>query len=284
MTVQIAETDKYILTIEYDPYPGNPREWDNLGTMVCWHSRYNLGDSHHYESPRDFLESLAQEFEHTESGQRVIKNRAEKEMENYHISFSEEENKYIIKSRSEYNYFDPYLFDSHEEAAWYLKEYKQDLIDDPDWNEFTDQELWDIIHPNVVILPLYLYDHGNITIRTSSFSDHWDSGQVGWIYAPKEVLLQETGYTEDELFSLDHKPNRAEQLLKSEVEIYDQYLNGEVYGYRLKEKKKCEHCGHITEELVDSCWGFYGDDFKNNGLFYYIPEEFHFLAGKLEYV
>jgi len=22
----------------------NPREWDNLGTMVCWHPRYNLGD------------------------------------------------------------------------------------------------------------------------------------------------------------------------------------------------------------------------------------------------
>jgi hypothetical protein len=27
----------------------SPREWDNLGTMVCFHHRYNLGDKHGYE-------------------------------------------------------------------------------------------------------------------------------------------------------------------------------------------------------------------------------------------
>jgi hypothetical protein len=26
----------------------NPRSWDNLGTMVCFHNRYDLGDNHHY--------------------------------------------------------------------------------------------------------------------------------------------------------------------------------------------------------------------------------------------
>lgn len=31
--------------IEQDQYPCNPREeFDHLGTMVCWHSRYILGD------------------------------------------------------------------------------------------------------------------------------------------------------------------------------------------------------------------------------------------------
>lgn len=28
-----------------DGDPENPRKWDNLGTMVCFHRRYNLGDS-----------------------------------------------------------------------------------------------------------------------------------------------------------------------------------------------------------------------------------------------
>jgi hypothetical protein len=31
----------------------NPRDWDNVGTMVCFHRRYSLGDKHDYRS-QDF--------------------------------------------------------------------------------------------------------------------------------------------------------------------------------------------------------------------------------------
>jgi len=58
-----------------------------------------------------------------------------------------------------------------------------------------------------VILPLYLYDHGGITMSTGAFSCPWDSGQVGWIYAPKKTFIDETGYSEAELFSTD--PHRV---------------------------------------------------------------------------
>jgi len=27
----------------------SPREWDNLGTMVCFHRKYNLGDKHDFK-------------------------------------------------------------------------------------------------------------------------------------------------------------------------------------------------------------------------------------------
>ena len=33
-----------------------PRDWDNLGTMVCWHSRYNLGDKNEMKTPGDFMD------------------------------------------------------------------------------------------------------------------------------------------------------------------------------------------------------------------------------------
>ncbi len=33
-----------------DARDNNPREWDNLGTMVCWHRRYNLGDEQSLEN------------------------------------------------------------------------------------------------------------------------------------------------------------------------------------------------------------------------------------------
>lgn len=40
--------------IAIDEYPESPREWDNLGTMVCWHRRHKLGDKHSYSSPEEF--------------------------------------------------------------------------------------------------------------------------------------------------------------------------------------------------------------------------------------
>ena len=42
---------KYELKIEQDTDPMNPRtDWDNLGTMVCFHNRYDLGDKTDYRS------------------------------------------------------------------------------------------------------------------------------------------------------------------------------------------------------------------------------------------
>lgn len=38
--------------------PESPRDYDNLGTMTCWHRRYQLGDQHSFDDPRDFLIDL----------------------------------------------------------------------------------------------------------------------------------------------------------------------------------------------------------------------------------
>jgi len=36
----------YLIEIEQDINPESPRKWGNLGTMVCFHRNYNLGDKH----------------------------------------------------------------------------------------------------------------------------------------------------------------------------------------------------------------------------------------------
>ena len=46
------------LIVKRENYPDNPRNWDNIGTMVCFHSRYDLGDKHYYDSPAEFLLDL----------------------------------------------------------------------------------------------------------------------------------------------------------------------------------------------------------------------------------
>jgi len=101
-----------------------------------------------------------------------------------------------------------------------------------------------------VVLPLYLYDHSGISISTRSFVGRahqaaWDSGQVGWIFCTRERAIQEWGKTR-----MTARVRRlAEACLRAEVEEYDQYIRGEVCGYRLIDPDGGD---------IDSCWGFYG--------------------------
>lgn len=97
----------------------------------------------------------------------------------------------------------------------------------------------------VVILPLYLYDHSGITMRTHSFNDRWDSGQVGFTYATRKDILEnwQVKRLTQEL------KEKARNLLIAEVETYDDYLTGNVYGYVLEDEEG---------ETIDSCWGYFG--------------------------
>jgi hypothetical protein len=42
----------------------------------------------------------------------------------------------------------------------------------------------------VVILPVYMLDHGGRSFSTSPFTCPWDSGQVGFIFATREDVKQ----------------------------------------------------------------------------------------------
>ncbi len=182
---QTIRKGNYELEILQDESPESPREWDNLGTMICFHSRYNLGDKHNYS---------------VEEGEELSRGK------------------------------------------------------------------------DIISLPLYLYDHSGITMNTTGFSCRWDSVCVGFIYVTKEKVRKEYGVkriTKDII-------EKVTNVLKGEVETYDQYLTGDVYGYRVSKidvcNKGCEH----TEEVA-SCWGYYGsesvEEEGNRVLEYYINKE-----------
>jgi hypothetical protein len=173
----------YELEILQDESPESPREWGNLGTMVCFHRRYNLGDKH---------------------------------------KFSVEEAEEMMKGK-------------------------------------------DIC----VSLPLYLYDHSGITMSTGSFSCKWDSGQIGWIFVTKEQVRKEYNVKKISKDLIE----KVTRVLEGEVETYDQYLTGDVYGYRISKIDVCDKgCEHKDE--IDSCWGYYGiesvEEEGNSMLEYYL--------------
>ena len=113
---------------------------------------------------------------------------------------------------------------------------------------------------NVAIqLPVFHYTHGTTFLNTTGFNCPWDSGQCGWIYVTQEKFLRE--WTLDNVFTRW----RAENLLRSQVETYSQYLSGQVYGYEVYNYSECS-LGHKHKNIIDSCWGFFGNDPKENGI------------------
>ena len=61
--IPLCETTRYgdyTIVVDHDEDPTNPREeWDNMGTMVCWHRRYNLGDDHNYQHLDHLMHELS---------------------------------------------------------------------------------------------------------------------------------------------------------------------------------------------------------------------------------
>ena len=98
-----------------------------------------------------------------------------------------------------------------------------------------------------ISLPVYAYIHSGIALNTTGFSCPWDSGMSGIIYVSKNKVR------EDFKKKLISKKlyNIVLDILKSEVDVYGKYLNGEVYGYEII---------NDDGDVVDSCYGYYGSE------------------------
>lgn len=172
--IESFKVNQLTVEIHQDSDPMNPREWDNVGKMVCWHRNYLLGDEQPSCSPSEYLFGLMCDREF-----------------------------------GRHRYFLP----------------DEEVVGEENIRKYIDKHFY--------VLPLYLYDHGGITMSVSKFSCPWDSGQVGFIYAPREC---------------DEYPDMEKGLI-GEVETYDKYLRGDVYAYDIED----EH-----GEVLDGCCGYYG--------------------------
>lgn len=60
----ITTTDgrKLRLVIEQDEFPEDPRSWDNIGTMLCCHREYQLGDCNSNRETEEQLAEICREY------------------------------------------------------------------------------------------------------------------------------------------------------------------------------------------------------------------------------
>lgn len=128
----------------------------------------------------------------------------------------------------------------------------------------------------LVIFPVSMYDHSNVVLSLVNASG-FDTSNVGFAYITQErldilgssqgcgdgILDDET----DEEYKL-----RLQRYIEKELEVYNNYLSGEVYRFKLIEKKRCDlHYSHDIEH--DSLSGFYGSDYTTNGILDNLSEE-----------
>lgn len=202
----------YTIKLYQDELEDGPRDWDNLGTMVCWHRRYDLGDEQEKGDPQDWLDELASELDPT------VEDR---------LWYWEDGNGWAYCANT---CEDPISASDAQQRAVVAR--------------VLDQHI-------AVMLPLYLYDHGSISMSTGRaypFNCPWDSGQVGWIYVTKDQLREE--YSKQRLSRKTLA--LAAKVLRSEVKVYDQYLRGDVYFFSTTDQHGA---------TVDGCGGIYGWDY-----------------------
>jgi hypothetical protein len=222
-----------------DSDPVNPRkEWDNVGTMICFHNRYDLGDDHNFPAETARRE-LAAELDDT------------------------------VKDRIEY-------WENGNGWSQIDKQYSDWRAAGEAVEEKIEEIVSKVLEAKVIMLPLYLYDHSGITMNVGGFSCNWDSGMVGFIYCTKEKAVEEWGNK----VCTKSVREKAIKCLKGEVEVYDQYLTGDVWGFEATVFKyhdgvDPDEAGYdedYADELgEDSCWGFFGSDYcleegKSNAL------------------
>ncbi len=114
----------------------------------------------------------------------------------------------------------------------------------------------------LVVIPVFMYDHSGFSVNTTGFSCPWDSRQIGFIYTSKENIRDEYSCKR---ISKKLK-EQVREMLVSEVDSYNQYLSGDVYGFNVTNKE--------TGEEIESSCGFFGTDHIENGVFDYVCEYF----------
>jgi hypothetical protein len=98
------------------------------------------------------------------------------------------------------------------------------------------------------VFVLYAYIHSGVALSVGNhnFPDaRWDVSSTGFVL----VKRQKGMYDREKAFKL------AEAI----TEEWNQYLSGDVYGYKVYDMTGCEEDDDDEGELVESCWGFYGE-------------------------
>tara|TARA_B110000858_G_C17587528_1_gene374149 strand:- start:105 stop:704 length:600 start_codon:yes stop_codon:yes gene_type:complete len=115
-----------------------------------------------------------------------------------------------------------------------------------------------------VCYAVHMYKHSGESISidySGQYTCRWDSGTIGFAIVTKEDIRKEYNIKRVTQKYID----KCENIVRGEIKTLDQYISGEVYGYVVEDK---------DENVIDSCYGFFGDDIEKNGISDYLEEKY----------
>jgi len=110
------------------------------------------------------------------------------------------------------------------------------------------------------VFPLYAYIHSGVALSLSRsgyypFTCPWDTSMSGFV-----LIKQVKGWT--------YRREKALKVAESLVENWNDALSGNVWGYTITynsvEVIDNEDYKEENDEEIESCWGFYGDNYKED--------------------
>jgi hypothetical protein len=135
-----------------------------------------------------------------------------------------------------------------------------------DQHNYTNEEIRNLIFikDDEIVYPVFAYERGSISFSLSDdkypFNDRWDSGQIGVAIANLHDINEWFGWNYKKIENIPYEQRQIiKNELSDELDIYESYVNGNVYYYELSELINNRF------EVIDSCGGFYGigKDVKN---------------------
>ena len=107
-----------------------------------------------------------------------------------------------------------------------------------------------------IAYPITKHEHGGISLSLG-YKSGWDCGVVGFIYVTKNTLRECYGVKRITKGILEH----AKNCMQSELGMLTAWLNGEVYGWEIKEYALTDD-GLEWEEvgILESCGGYFDQE------------------------
>ena len=104
-----------------------------------------------------------------------------------------------------------------------------------------------------IAYPVTKYEHGEISLQLG-YKSGWDRGVVGFIYVTKAQVRECYGVDRITKSIIE----RAKNCLQSELDMLTTWLNGDCYGWQIKEYALTDD-GLDYEEvgILDDCWGYF---------------------------
>jgi hypothetical protein len=221
--VETTEPPKRRIRIVHDDNAESPRDWDNLGTMACWHNRYDLGDEQSERDPLEHMLYLCCEYDGDSAA------RVERAIDEYPYPNNREEWREFDRWHAGIvtNLFDKhfvwlplYLYDhsgitmstGRFSCPWdsgqvgFIYVSKAKLRKEYGWKYVTEkraQKIYEYLTGEVETYAQYLEGdvYGYVVEQYDSSTDEWEEGDSCWGFYGQdcESIAENSGFSVEEV-------------------------------------------------------------------------------------